>query len=83
MIKYSHRHRKDRCGVVDEVSAQRSGVRGFAPYSGSVFIISSIDTKYWFFPGNGFDNVHLPIMLEGRLAVHIDRWITVTIYFYD
>ncbi|KAH3773067.1 hypothetical protein DPMN_174418 [Dreissena polymorpha] len=27
-----------------------------APYSGSVLIISSIDTKYWFFPRNGLDN---------------------------
>ncbi|KAH3750236.1 hypothetical protein DPMN_184793 [Dreissena polymorpha] len=34
-------------------------VRGFAPYSGSILIISSIDTKYWFFPGNGLDSVHI------------------------
>ncbi|KAH3854761.1 hypothetical protein DPMN_097310 [Dreissena polymorpha] len=46
-------------GVVDEVSAWRSGVRGFDSHSGSVLIISSIDTKYWFFQGNGLDSVNI------------------------
>ncbi|KAH3843775.1 hypothetical protein DPMN_117306 [Dreissena polymorpha] len=36
-----------------------AGVRGFASYSGSILIISSINTKYWFFPGNGLDRVHI------------------------